>query len=86
MHRSGGLIPKEKLRERFGKKEETSTAGRGLGEARAEMMVALGARALEGDEVAPGTRDTLQNLKDETKRPPLPRDPLPPETLNCSPR
>ena len=36
--------------------------------------------------MAPGTRDTLQELKDETKRPPLPRGPLPPEILNCSPR
>ena len=59
--------------------------------ARAEMMVALGElssarQALEGEEVAPGTRDTLQKSKDETKRPPLPRDPLPPEILNFSPR
>ena len=44
----------------------------------AEMMVALGElssarQALEGEEVAPGTCDTFQKLKDETKRPPLPR-------------
>ena len=32
--------------------------------------------------MAPGTRDTLEKLK----RPPLPRDPLPPEILNYSPR
>ena len=37
--------------------------------ARAEMMVAVGElssarQALEGEEVAPGTRDTLQKLKD----------------------
>ena len=42
-------------------------------------------QALEGEEVALGTRDTLLKLKDETKRPPLPRDPLPPEILNYSP-
>ena len=59
--------------------------------ARAEMLVALGElsfarQALEGEEVAPGTRDTLEKLKDETKRRPFPRDPLPPEILNFSPR
>ena len=74
------------------KKEETSTAARGRsGEtaARAEMKVAelsSARQALEGEEVALGTRDTLLKLKDETKRPSLPRDPLPPEILNYSPR
>ena len=43
--------------------------------ARAELKVALGElssarQALEGEEVAPGTRETLQQLTDESKRPP----------------
>ena len=43
------------------------------------MMVALGevSSARQGEEVAPGTRDTLQKLKAETKQsapPPPPQD------------
>ena len=36
-------------------------------------------QALEGEEIAPGTRATLQQLTDESKRPPRLMDPVPPE-------
>ena len=46
------------------------------------MLVQLGElssarQALEGAELAPGTQTTLNALKDPSKRPPVPRDPLP---------
>ena len=51
---------------------------------RAEMKAALGElssakQALEGEEVAPRTRETLRMLTDESKRPRQLRDPIPPE-------
>ena len=36
-----------------------------------------GRQALEGASLAPGTRQTLEALRDPNRRPPLPRDPLP---------
>ena len=36
-----------------------------------------GRHALEGASLAPGTRQTLEALRDPNRRPPLPRDPLP---------
>ena len=49
---------------------------------KAMMLVQLGElssarQALEGAELAPGTQTTLNALKDPSKRPPVPRDPLP---------
>ena len=57
---------------------------------RAELKVALGElssarQALEGEAVAPGTRETLRSLTDESKRPPRLRDPIPREILDHSP-
>ena len=59
--------------------------------ARAELKVALGElssarQALEGEEIAPGTRATLQQLTDESKRPPRLMDPVPPEIMSHTPR
>ena len=59
--------------------------------ARDELKVALGElssarQALEGEEVAPGTRETLQQLTDESKRPPRLRDAVPPEIMRHTPR
>ena len=51
--------------------------------ARAELQVALGElssarQVLEEEEIAPGTRATLQQLTDESKRPPRLMDPCAP--------
>ena len=49
--------------------------------AQAELKAALGEsarQALEGEEIAPGTRATLQQLTDESKRPPRLMGPVPP--------
>ena len=58
---------------------------------RAEMKVALGElssarQALEGEEVASGTRETLRMLSDESKRPRQLRDPIPPEIMGHIPQ
>ena len=58
---------------------------------RAEMKVALGElssarQALKGEEVAPGTRETLRMLTDESKRPRQLRDPIPPEIMGHIPQ
>ena len=55
--------------------------------ARAELKVALGEvssarQALEGEEIALGTRATLQQLIDESKRPPRLMDPVPLEIMS----
>ena len=44
-----------------------------------------GRQALEGASVAPGTRETLDSLRDRRRRPPLPRDPIPREKLEHQP-
>ena len=51
---------------------------------RAETLVCLGEisaarHALEGSPVAPGTEETLNALRDNDRRPPWPRDPIPEE-------
>ena len=38
-----------------------------------------------GEEIAPGTRPTLQQLIDESKRPPRLMDPVPPEIMSDTP-
>ena len=58
---------------------------------RAELKVAFGElssarQALEEEEIAPGTRATLQQLIDESKRPPRLMDPVPPEIMSHTPR
>ena len=55
------------------------------------MKVALGElssarQALEGEEVAPGTREILRKLTDESKRPRQLRDPIPPEIMGHTPQ
>ena len=42
-------------------------------------------QALEGAELAPGDRNTLHQLTDLNRRPPVPRDPIPPELLHHVP-
>ena len=54
---------------------------------RADLKVALGElsssrQALEGGEIAPGTRATLQQLTDESKHPPRLIVPVPPEIMS----
>ena len=56
--------------------------------ARALRLVQLGEassarQALEGAEVAPGTVDTLNQLRDENRRPPVPRSPVPEDVMNA---
>ena len=58
---------------------------------RAELKVAVGElssarQAMEGEEVAPGTRATLQQLTDESRRPPQLRDAVPQEIMGHTPR
>ena len=58
--------------------------------ARAEALVHMGElsaarQALEGAAVAPGTRDTLNALQDPERRPPVLRDPIPPDILHAAP-
>ena len=48
-----------------------------------ELSAAL--QALEGATVAPGTRDTLNALQDPERRPPVLRDPIPPDILHAVP-
>ena len=53
---------------------------------KAERLVHVGElssarQALEGSELAPGTRSTLDQLQDRQRRPPNPREPLPREIL-----
>ena len=57
---------------------------------RAEMLIQLGElssarQALEGCEIALGTKQTLNALKDERRRPALPRAPLPNDVLEFEP-
>ena len=42
-------------------------------------------QALEGSPLAPGNQDTLDALKDENRRPPVPRDPIPEDVLRSVP-
>ena len=44
-----------------------------------------GRQALEGASLAPGTRQTLEALRDPIRRPPVPRDPLPPTVVEHMP-
>ena len=58
--------------------------------ARAEMLVHYGElfsarQALEGASLAPGNQEILNMLRDESRRPPRLRDPLPEELLNFVP-
>ena len=53
---------------------------------RAEQLASLGElsaarRAFEGAVVAPGTLATLAELTNPVRRPPRPRDPVPPENF-----
>ena len=57
---------------------------------RAEALISMGEisaarHALEGSPVAPGNEDTLNALRDEERRPPVPRDPIPEENLRAVP-
>ena len=57
---------------------------------RAERLVQVGElssarQALEGAALAPGNEATLRQLTDASRRPPQPREPLPPEVLNHVP-
>ena len=57
---------------------------------RAEMLIQLGElssarEALEGCEIAPGTTTTLDALKDQRRRPALPRAPLPHDVMDFEP-
>ena len=57
---------------------------------RAEMLIQLGElssarQALEGCEIAPGTTETLNALKDVRRRPALPRAPHPNEVMDFEP-
>ena len=57
---------------------------------RAENLVHVGElssarKALEGAALAPGTRATLDKLQDARRRPPQPREPLPPEIMGFQP-
>ena len=58
--------------------------------ARAEVLVHMGelfsARQVEGAELAPGSRHTLDTLQDQTKRPREARVPIPPPLANLRPR
>ena len=59
--------------------------------AKALMMVQMGElssarQALEGAELAPGTPATLAALRDPTRRPDQPRDPIPPALMDLVPR
>ena len=56
----------------------------------AETLIQLGElssarEALEGCEIAPGTTTMLDALKDERRRPALPRAPLPPDVMDVEP-
>ena len=58
--------------------------------ARAELLCHLGElssarQALEGATLAPGNSDTLDQLKDPTRRPPRPREPLPHDVVSHVP-
>ena len=58
--------------------------------ARAEALVQMGElsaarQALEGAAVALGARDTLNALQDPERRPPVLRDPFPPDILHAAP-
>ena len=58
---------------------------------RAEALVHMGElssarQALEGAELAPGSRHTLDMLQDEAKRPRQPRVPIPPAFANLEPQ
>ena len=57
---------------------------------RAEALISMGEisvarHALEGSPVAPGNEDTLNALRDEDRRHPVPRDPIPEEILRAVP-
>ena len=57
---------------------------------RAENLVHVGElssarQALEGDSVAPGTQATLDKLQDVQRRPPQPREAMPPEIMGFQP-
>ena len=57
---------------------------------RAENLVHVGElssarQALEGDSVAPGTQATLDKLQDVQRRPPQPREVMPPENVGFQP-
>ena len=57
---------------------------------RAEALISMGEipavrHALKGSQVAPGNKDTLNALRDEDRRPPVPRDPIPDENLTTVP-
>ena len=59
--------------------------------AKALMMVQMGElssarQALEGAELAPGSPATLAALRDPTRRPDQPRDPIPPALMDLVPR
>ena len=47
--------------------------------------VSAGRQALDGACLAPGDLKTLKALKDPTRRPPVPRDPLPDSVAQCEP-
>ena len=47
--------------------------------------VSAGRQALDGACLAPGDLKTLNALKDSTRRPPVPRDPLPDSVAQCEP-
>ena len=47
--------------------------------------LSAGRQALEGAEVAPGTRRTLDKLRDPVRRPPEPREPLPQAVSSARP-
>ena len=58
--------------------------------ARAETLIHLGElssarQALEGSELAPGTMETLDILRDPRRRPPVPRAPLPAQMMDFQP-
>ena len=55
---------------------------------RAEALmgeISAARHALEGSPVAPGNEDTLNTLRDEDRRPAVPRDPIPEEILRAVP-
>ena len=59
--------------------------------AKAHMLVQLGElsagrAALEAADLAPGTNETLQQLRNPVRRPPRPREPIPNELLEEAPR
>ena len=56
----------------------------------AEALISMGEisaarHALEGSPVAPGNEDTLNALRDEDRRPPVPRDPILEEIVRTVP-